>query len=145
MINEKCDIVIIGAGLAGLALAYFLKNSNYNVQILEARSRIGGRIYTLRKEGFAPMEMGATWLGKKHTALMGLLDELQLETFEQRLGNTAVYEPISTSPPQIVQLPPNDQPSYRIKGGSAAVIQRLVDEIKAVSYTHLTLPTTPYV
>lgn len=130
MTNEKCDIVIIGAGLTGLALAYFLKEKNYNIQILEARSRIGGRIHTRTQESFAPMEMGATWLGKKHTALTGLLDDLQLEIFEQRLGDTAVYEPISTSPPQIVQLPPNDQPSYRIKGGSGTLIQRLVDEIE---------------
>ena len=129
MTNEKCDITIIGAGLTGLALAYFLKDSNYNIQILEARSRIGGRIHTLTKDDLAPMEMGATWLGKKHTALTDLLDDLGLEIFEQRLGDTAVYEPISTSPPQIVQLPPNDQPSYRIKGGSSALIQRLADEI----------------
>jgi len=137
MTNEKCDIVIIGAGLTGLALAYFLKDSDYNIQILEARSRIGGRIHTLMREGFAPMEMGATWLGKKHTALTDLLDDLQLEIFEQRLGGTAVYEPISTSPPQIVQLPPNDQPSYRIKGGSEALIRRLADEIKGYCPIHL--------
>lgn len=142
MANEKCDILIIGAGLTGLALAYFLKDSNYNVQILEARSRIGGRIHTLTRDDFTPMEMGATWLGKKHTALTGLLDDLGLEIFEQRLGDTAVYEPISTSPPQIVQLPDNDQPSYRIKGGSSVLIQRLADEISDYCPIHIEQPIT---
>jgi len=144
MKNEKCDIVIIGAGLTGLALAYFLRDSNYNIQILEARWRLGGRIHTfthaMTKYALAPMEMGATWLGKKHTALTGLLDELELEIFEQRLGNTAVYEPISTSPPQIVQLPDNEQPSYRIKGGSIALIRRLAGEIKDYCPIHMEQP-----
>lgn len=146
MVNEKCDIVIIGGGLTGLALAYFLKDSDYNIQILEARWRLGGRIHTLiyamTKHALAPMEMGATWLGKKHTGLTALLDELQLEIFEQRMGDTAVYEPISTSPPQIVQLPPNDQPSYRIKGGSNALIQKLAKEIEGHCPVHTKEPVT---
>ncbi|MBD0335684.1 MAG: flavin monoamine oxidase family protein [Cyanobacteria bacterium Co-bin13] len=46
------QIVVIGAGLAGLVAAYELKKQGHQVTVLEARDRVGGRVYTLR-EGFA--------------------------------------------------------------------------------------------
>ena len=77
--------------------------------------------------------MGATWLGKKHTHLNELLRELNIGIFEQVLGNTAIYEPISSSFPQIVTLPPNTDPSYRIKGGSTRLIESLYEWIKGTT------------
>ena len=128
--NEiQADVLIIGGGLTGLTLAYFLKEQNLDVKILEARERLGGRIYTAYAEGGAPIEMGATWLGKQHTFLLELLDELELEIFEQALGERAIYEPISTSPPQVVSLPPNHDPSFRIKGGSSRLIETLAAKL----------------
>jgi len=123
------DVIIIGAGLTGLTIAYLLKNQNINVQILEARDRIGGRILTKYKDGTVPMDMGATWLGRKHSHLNQLLKELDIDVFIQEMGSTAVYEPISTSPPQLVQLPPNSDPSFRIKGGSSALINALFEHL----------------
>lgn len=126
MKSIQSDIVIIGAGLTGLATAYYLKDSDLNITLIEARPRIGGRILTV---GSPPQEMGATWLGKKHTALYQLLEELHLTTFEQLLGQYAIYEPISTSPHQMVQLPPNDEPSFRIAGGTSALLHALAKAI----------------
>ncbi len=121
--------IIIGAGLTGLCLAYFLHRRKHPVLVLEARYRPGGRIRTARDDRGTPLELGATWLGKKHTALVGLLDHLGIGTFEQRTGGRAIYESISTSPPQVIALPPNDQPSYRIAGGSDTLIEALVDKL----------------
>ena len=123
----KSDIIIIGGGLTGLCLAHLLKQKNISATILEARTRLGGRIFTKDNHPNAPQEMGATWLGRKHTALNALLEKLDLGIFEQILGETAIYEPISTSPPQLVQLPPNSDPSYRIQGGSATLINTLAN------------------
>lgn len=131
MDKKSADVVIIGGGLAGLALAYYLRSSSYTVCIIEARDRLGGRIYT-DFDGGAPIEYGATWLGRKHTALLELLDELQLDTFMQELGQTAIYEAISTSPHQIVNLPPNTDPSFRIKGGTQALIAALERSLSSV-------------
>ncbi|MEN0005239.1 MAG: NAD(P)/FAD-dependent oxidoreductase [Bacteroidota bacterium] len=136
--NSSSDLLIIGAGLTGLSLAYFLRNSGLKIHLLEARERVGGRIHTLYPVGQAPLEMGATWLGKKHTALVSLLDELGIATFEQQLGGRAIYEPISTSPHQLVQLPANDEPSYRISGGTTALIKHLA---KAIPPAQLQLGT----
>ncbi len=126
---QKESIIIIGAGLSGLSLAYKLKKAGKDALILEARSRVGGRILTHYQEGAAPIELGATWLGRKHQSLTALLEELDLKVFPQELGGKAIYEPISTSPPQLVQLPPNDEPSYRIAGGSSTLIHALVERL----------------
>jgi monoamine oxidase len=125
------DIVIIGGGLTGLALAYFLKDSKLSIHILEARDRLGGRILTANQKQSPPLDMGATWLGRKHTILFDLLKQLELEVFEQKLGDQAIYEPISTSPPQLVQLPPNSDPSFRIKNGTTALISALASQLES--------------
>lgn len=123
------DVTIIGAGLTGLTIAYFLRKQNLSVHILEARDRIGGRIFTKRNPPHGSQEMGATWLGKKHVALIKLLEELNVGKFEQLLGKTAIYEPISTSPPQLVTLPPNADPSFRIKNGSSTLIDTMASQL----------------
>ena len=125
MKSIKADILIIGAGLTGLTIAYLLRKQNKSVKIIEARARVGGRIYTKYNSNLAPLEMGATWFGKKHTALVTLLEDLKIGNFEQQLGDKAIYEAISTSPPQLVTLPPNDNPSYRIQGGTTTIIEAL--------------------
>ena len=122
---NKPDITIVGGGLAGLATAYLLEQEGYHSTILEARNRLGGRIQTFRYDDEPPLEMGATWLGKKHKHLINLLEQLDIGIYEQFMGSKAYYEPISTSPPQLVQLPENEDPTYRIEGGSDNLIRTL--------------------
>ncbi len=125
MKTTHTDIIIIGAGLTGLTLAYYLRNTNFRFKIIEARDSIGGRIYTKYKKEAAPIELGATWFANQHTEILSLLKELNLKLFEQTLGETAIYEPISTSPAQVVALPKNQEPSYRLKGGTSKLTQTL--------------------
>jgi len=122
------DILIIGAGLTGLTLAYLLRDSGKKVVIAESRSRTGGRIFTVKTKN-KKLEMGATWLGSQHTRLTRLLDKMDIPLYEQALGDTAFYEPMSTSPPQLVQLPPNSDPSFKIKHGSQELTDRLLQSI----------------
>jgi monoamine oxidase len=51
-VSRKKSVVVIGAGLAGLVAAYELQKQGHSVAVLEARDRVGGRVYTLR-EGFS--------------------------------------------------------------------------------------------
>ena len=127
MIKEtiESDILIIGAGLTGLTIAYALRDSGLTIKIVEARSRIGGRIETVTTDDGVKVEMGATWLGSAHTYLARLLAELGIETFEQIIGETAIYEAISTSPHYLARIPPNPEPSLRIAGGSEVLIKKL--------------------
>lgn len=126
---KQSNIIILGAGLSGLTTAYILHKQGIKATLLEARNRIGGRIHTLNKENNAPLELGATWLGKKHLHLNNLLVELGIDIFPQELGKKAIYEPISTSPPQLVHLPPNEDPSYRIANGSSQLIDALASNL----------------
>ena len=129
MKNQEHEVIIIGGGLTGLTLAYLLQKSGVQAIILEARNRLGGRIHTKYASNEAPVELGATWLGKKHKSLRHLLKELDLKIFIQELGERAVYEPISTSPPQQVVLPPNEDPSFRIANGSSSLINNLASKL----------------
>jgi monoamine oxidase len=129
MKKEHSTIVIIGAGLTGLTIAYLLKKQGISATIIEARDRLGGRIHTQYRDK-GSIEMGATWLGKKHVHLTKLLEELQLEIFEQFMDDRAIYEHMSFSAPQLVQLPPNPDPSFRIKGGTNQLIQKLADQLE---------------
>jgi len=125
----KIPITIVGGGLAGLTTAYLLEKEGFSSRILEARQRLGGRIFTQHRNEEPPVELGATWLGKKHNHLVELLKELNIGIFEQQMGSKAFFEPISTSPPQLVQLPKNEEPTYRIEGGTDAVIQKLSNRL----------------
>ena len=127
--KQPPKVIIIGAGLTGLTTAFQLKHRGLQIQLLEARNRVGGRIYTKYQEGRAPFELGATWLGMKHRHLTDLFKRLGIPIFPQYLGDLAIYEPMSTNPPQIAQLPKDPEPSYRIQGGSSALIQMLVNQL----------------
>lgn len=117
-------ITIIGAGLSGLMAAYRLKKAGLPIQVFEARDRIGGRIHTVNAKADTPVEMGATWFSEAHIHLSALLEELSIGRFKQYMEGKAFYHPTANSPAQAIDMPPQ-QPSFRIKGGSSALINRL--------------------
>ncbi len=74
------NVVVIGAGISGLAAAYKLKQNGVNVTLIEARNRIGGRIFTHKfTDENLTCELGAEWVGKSHTRLIELCKEFGLE------------------------------------------------------------------
>src|SRR5579872_5701098 len=63
MAGESWDVIIIGAGVAGLAAAAPLLRSGHSVLIVEARDRIGGRLWTRHEPDLtAPIELGAEFI-----------------------------------------------------------------------------------
>lgn len=129
---KRCDILIIGGGLTGLMVKYLLRETTFKSILIEGRERLGGRIYSTPPDAQnPPIEMGATWWGPKHTRLKALLKTLDIPVFAQQLGEKAIYEPISTSPFQLVTLPKEDQPSFRIGGGTSTLIRTLARTLPA--------------
>src|SRR3977135_3413879 len=59
---SSVDVVIIGAGAAGLGAANALKNSSLSVIVLEARDRVGGRAHTIMASPDVTFDVGCGWL-----------------------------------------------------------------------------------
>lgn len=76
--SQPQKVLVIGAGLAGLAAAQHLQQRGLDVQVLEARQRIGGRIWTSTQWPDLPLDWGATWIhGTQGNPLTQLADELR--------------------------------------------------------------------
>lgn len=56
------DVIVVGAGAAGLAAAQRLERAGRRVLVLEARDRVGGRVHTSRAWPETPVDMGASWI-----------------------------------------------------------------------------------
>ena len=81
--TDEADILIVGAGAAGLAAARELSFSKLSVIVLEARERIGGRINThLNPELEAPIELGAEFIHGKPPELLKLADRTHVRLQE---------------------------------------------------------------
>lgn len=115
-----CDVVVIGAGPAGLAAAYELVHAGHRVTVCEASARPGGRVRTLR----APFtdgrhaEAGAAFLPGHHTLTIGYakLMGLTLVPFGQTdtkpmvfMRQTAIENPSDKDAPWPVPLPPAER------------------------------------
>lgn len=64
------DVIVVGAGVAGLACARALTRHGLKVRVLEARDRPGGRIYTVRHPAHPPIELGAEFLHGMHPIIV---------------------------------------------------------------------------
>ena len=89
----QADVIIIGAGIAGLSAAKILKNKGLSVLILEARGRIGGRIWTDKSLGF-PVDLGASWIhGINKNPIKQLADQFHIKTVPTNYNASQVYHP----------------------------------------------------
>ncbi|WP_115685622.1 flavin monoamine oxidase family protein [Corynebacterium senegalense] len=89
------DVVIVGAGPAGLTAARTLKKKGLSVAVLEARDRVGGRTWSGKVaddngvEHF--IELGGQWISPDQTRLTELVEELGLTTFQRYREGTSIY------------------------------------------------------
>ncbi|GGY12673.1 flavin monoamine oxidase family protein [Streptomyces anandii] len=73
------DVIVLGAGLAGLAAARDLSAAGTDVLLLEARDRVGGRVEQTRTPDGRTVQLGGEVVGHAHTAYLRLAEELGLE------------------------------------------------------------------
>ena len=90
--DENETIIVVGAGIAGLSAAQTLKKWGYKVIVLEARSRVGGRVWTSRAWQDAPLDMGASWIhGVSGNPIAKLAKGNDIKTVETDYDNIWIY------------------------------------------------------
>ncbi|WP_420147334.1 flavin monoamine oxidase family protein, partial [Spirosoma sp.] len=76
------DTIVVGAGYAGLTATYGLQKAGKNVLLLEARDRVGGRVWTQRFDDGSYVDLGGAWVGPTQDRLYTLAREFGVETFK---------------------------------------------------------------
>src|SRR5260370_13945337 len=108
---RQADVVIVGAGFAGLSAARSLAAAGVDVVVLEARDRVGGRSYTRPASDGTLIDLGGQWIGPTHVRLAALAESVGVTTFptysegkniEYQHGQRMTYEgAISTVDPLV--------------------------------------------
>ncbi len=98
--RRSYSCIVIGAGLSGLAAGLALKNSGWNVTVLEARERIGGRVFSFSfKE--APgliCELGAEWVGDSHERMKALCHDFKIPLKDHRFEASLMRDGVVKGP-----------------------------------------------
>src|SRR3977135_492449 len=76
------DVCVVGAGYAGLTAARRLTQGGKEVVVLEARDRVGGRIWTQHLSDGSAVDRGGAWLGPKAEAIFAIPRELGVSTYK---------------------------------------------------------------
>lgn len=85
------DVLIVGAGLSGLVAARELRARGRSVALLEARSRVGGRMVSARTGDGSIVDLGGQWGGASHHRFAALVEELGLERFPSHYDGLGVF------------------------------------------------------
>jgi monoamine oxidase len=91
MTDTRVDVAIVGAGLAGLNAARVLRRAGRSVVVLEARDRVGGRVWSRSTAG-AQIDLGAQWIGPGQRRMAALARELDLRTLDTHAKGKVVVE-----------------------------------------------------
>ncbi len=123
----ETDVVVVGAGIAGLGAAAALVQEGREVVVLEARDRVGGRTENV-EIGDQPNEIGGPWVAPYQSELRGLLDELGIELFpSHRTGEHVHVGPDRT----VTRYEGHDAPLSDAAGRSYAAAVAKLDELAA--------------
>ena len=112
------SILVIGAGISGLAAARTLSTWGFEVTVLEARDRVGGRIWTSRDPDGVSFDLGAQWIvGTQKNPILDLVHLWRLDTVQTDWDDAALFVASKT------RLPPERQ--REIERRLASLIARL--------------------
>jgi monoamine oxidase len=90
--RKPAHVLVIGAGISGLSAASRLQSAGLTVTVLEARDRLGGRVWTARL-GDQPVDLGAQWLeGIDGNPVVGLFEQFGIKSVESDRTSIAVFD-----------------------------------------------------
>lgn len=130
---SELDVVIVGAGVSGLALARTLIGSGLSVRVLEARDRVGGRLMSVPVSDDAGLDLGATWFWANEDRVQRLNAELGLAIHDQSIVGDAMYENSAnqTGGPERLSGNPLDTPAGRWTRGAQTLTEALAATLPA--------------
>jgi monoamine oxidase len=125
---DKVDTIIIGGGLSGIYAAFLLAAKRKSPVLLEARSRVGGRILSLEHQGFLA-DMGPSWywpaINPRIHALIQTLGLRGYPQFETGLGRFQAKDGRT----ETIEGYPMDPAGWRLAGGMISLIRELCARI----------------
>src|SRR5215207_8479523 len=91
---HDCDVVVVGAGLAGLSAARELSGAGLDVRVLEARDRVGGRTLSqaVGEHQEDIVELGGQWVGPTQHEILSLAQDLGIETYPTHATGRNLFE-----------------------------------------------------
>ncbi|ANL72057.1 amine oxidase protein [Rhizobium phaseoli] len=132
---KRCQVAIVGGGLAGLCAARALNSKGIDFLLLEARDRLGGRILTSDEHGVPSddgFDLGPSWFWPMmQPDIAELVLELGLPSFSQNNDGDVIFERMSREGPQRYRPVEQQGKSLRLTGGSAALVRALERQIPA--------------
>lgn len=126
---SRHDVIVLGAGLAGLSAARDLAAGGADVLVLEARDRVGGRVEQVRLADGRLLQLGGEVVGRAHTAYLGLVAELGLTLMPSYVAE----------PGEIVRATPEDvsvgDPPHWFEAGDQVCNDKVTAEFVALART----------
>lgn len=91
--QQKVDVIVIGAGLAGLSAAHALRRGGLNCVVLEARDRVGGKTWSQPLEDGGVLDLGAAWINDTNQSRMyELAKRFGADLIEQNTTGSCVLQ-----------------------------------------------------
>jgi len=91
--EQQFDVIVVGAGIAGLAAANELNSQGFDVIVLEARDRIGGRMWSSDDWSGSTVDLGASWIhGIENNPITDLAIKFGIETIVMDLNPSELYD-----------------------------------------------------
>jgi monoamine oxidase len=129
-VDAPVDVVVIGAGIAGLTTADELHRAGVAVRVIEARPRLGGRTLTVHPDGMTgAFDLGATWIWSDQPAVLAMANRLGIETFAQHEQGRHLAEEVVGMPPAAVVVAPSPAKALRLAGGTQQICDLLAAEL----------------
>jgi monoamine oxidase len=122
----EADVIIVGGGLSGLAVADELTRQGRNWIVLEARDRLAGRIHSAPIEGGAHrFDLGPTWLWPHNERMLAACERFGLALFEQHADGNLVFQDETGAVRRDLAFS-TMAGALRIEGGIATLVDHLV-------------------